>query len=185
MPDGPVPLIDLSDQDLLNGYREAVTEQEAALTLYAEELGRRATDRSARAIQTLTEQLVGLTVWIVRLTIGIVALTVLVLLITIAQLDIALGGPGSPTASVAPDFRDVGDPTFYCTQTPTKAGPCIATEIFVSQGGSGTEVAVFSASPQSCRAVIPSTPKGSETSASCVLPLLVASGSRLSVSVAR
>jgi hypothetical protein len=156
-------LLTMSETELHRRYAEVAEDQEPGLPMLHDELSRRAAERSATAMT--------------RLTVAIGILTGLILVEGGLQTDVALGSPGFPTAAVAaPDFRERGAPTYYCsTQSPALAGPCTASGIFINEGGPGTEIATFSVSDQSCRTVIPSTPRGHETAASCVFGSLVRS----------
>jgi hypothetical protein len=162
----PDILMDYSEAKLREEYRKRSRSARPDLSLIYAELSRRSDERSRRSIDRLTKWLTVLTAALVILGFGPGFLTVHDVAPSVHDLIAAFTARPSFTAKAN---------SYYCV-TPD-SGPCTIAVIYQSTGGPGTAVATYSVDTtdgmQTCEAVIPSTPKGSDVAAFCVVRGLV------------
>jgi hypothetical protein len=90
--------------------------------------------------------------------------------------------PKPPSRVEAPSFELTAQPAITCAVSNGEfSAPCRVTGIFRSLGGAGTQVAVFVGRGSSCKAVIPTTAKGSVVEASCLVAGYLPAGSPVNV----
>lgn len=180
----PRPLTAWSDAELIAAYdreSEAISAEPFMLQV---EVSRRTSDKVARSLNRLA-------VLLLVVTCALIALAAVQLVVTLETSKATATSATTPGHAKAPAFARVGIPWFYCSPPVTAhaephggphGGPCTVGAIFRSTGGPGTELVTYISGlskPQSCLAIIPSTPSGSEAQAVCIMPNYIQPGTHI------
>jgi hypothetical protein len=165
------PLTRWSDDEVIAAYDQESQDTPPGALMLQVEVSRRASARASEASDKLARSLSWLTILLLVLTCALVVLGVMQFIATLRTSNATATSPGP---AEAPAFELVGAPWFYCPpHAIAKEGPCTVGAIFRSTGGPGTELVTFTSplpATQSCQAIIPSTPTGSDAQAVCVVP---------------
>lgn len=176
----PRPLTAWSDAELIAAYDQESEAISAEPFMLQVEVSRRASDKVARSLNRLA-------VLLLVVTCALIALAAVQLVVTLETSKATATSATTSGHAKAPAFERVGIPWFYCSPSVTArggphGGPCTVGAIFRSTGGPGTELVTYTtklSKPQSCLAIIPSTPSGSDSQAVCIMPNYIQPGTQI------